>query len=192
MSNDKGTARSMSDRQGVNADVKSSTDIAMQEDEVASAEVALVTDKALLETFASMALMIPSEAGGGTEDILRKILDAQTWDELDAPWETSSIDDILGKQLRITAAKRRPSSFKSGLGIFLVLTLTDTATGDVHVKTTGSIAVVGQVARAYALDALPAVVEWVRAARPTENGYYPQHLKFLASLGGKNGNGDKQ
>jgi hypothetical protein len=148
-------------------------------DQQQSAEVALVQDAALLAQFAEMAVMIPADLGGGTEDILRKILGAATWDELDEPWETSEIDDILGKTLHVTKVTRRPSTLKGGLGMFLVVHLQDAKTGQEYVKTTGSIAIVGQFARAYALGVKAMTIQWCRAERPSESGYYPQHLKVL-------------
>lgn len=151
-------------------------------DEQQSQEVATITDPALLQQFAEMAVMIPSEVGGGTETILAKILAAKTWDELDEPWETSDIDDILGKRLKLTRAVRRPSTFAKGLGVFLVLYLFDPKDGKEYVKTTGSVAVVGQVAAAYARNWMPLWVEWCRAERPSANGFYPQHLKILDSF----------
>lgn len=148
-------------------------------DEQQSQEVALINDAKLLESFAEMAVMIPADLGGGTEDILRKILSAKTWDELDEPWETSEVDDILGKHLHVTKVTRRPSTFRSGLGVFLVVHLLDTKTRKEYVKTTGSVAVVGQLARAYALGVTALTIEWCRADRPTDSGYYPQHLRII-------------
>jgi len=122
---------------------------------------------------------IPADLGNGTEDILAKILAAETWDQLDAPWETSDIDDIQGLELTITKVTRRPSTFKGGLGVFLVVHLMDKRTGKEYVKTTGSVSVVGQIARAYFLGAMPLSVKWVRAERPSDSGYFPQHLEIL-------------
>jgi hypothetical protein len=144
-----------------------------------STEVELINDTKLLEQFAEMAVMIPADLGSGTEDILRKILSATTWDQLDEPWETSDIEDILGKTLRLTKVTRRPSTFKGGLGVFLVMHIQDAKTGKEYVKTTGSVSVVGQIARAYAMGVTALTFEWCRAERPSENGYYPQHLKIL-------------
>lgn len=144
-----------------------------------STEVALINDAKLLEQFGQMAVAIPSDIGGGTEDILRKILAADTWDALDEPWETSDVEDILGKHLRITKVVRRPSSFTSGLGMFLVVTLVDPKTQEEYIKTTGSVSVVAQLARAYFLGVTNMLVEWCRADRPSTNGYYPQHLKVI-------------
>lgn len=147
-----------------------------------SAEVALINDEALLAQFAEMAVMIPADLGGGTEDIVRKILSATTWEQLDEPWETSNVDDILGKTLRTTKVTRRPSTFRGGLGVFLVIHMTDIQTGKEYVKTTGSVSVVAQIARAYALGATSLTIQWLRAEKPSDNGYYPQHLKVLDAI----------
>lgn len=160
----------------------SSTQPGTQVDDVQRAEVATIEDPKVLQQFAEMAVMIPSDIGGGTESILRKILSAKTWDELDEPWETSDVDDILGKRLKITGVVRRPSTMAGGLGVFLVVHMEDVHTGKKYTKTTGSVSIVGQIAAAYARNWMPILVEWCRAERPTENGFYPQHLKVLDSF----------
>lgn len=147
--------------------------------EPTSTEVALIQDAALLEEFAHMAMAIPTQEGNATEDILRQVLQAKTWEELDAPWSTSALDDVLGKPMRLTGAKRMPSSFAEGLGVFLVLTLVDPRTGEKYVKTTGSLAIVAQVVRAYFLGVTAMTVIWRRAERPSTRGYYPQHLEVV-------------
>jgi hypothetical protein len=153
--------------------------VARQEDEQARKEVATITDKKLLAQFSEMAVMIPSEKGGGTEEILAKILNAKTWGELDEPWETTDVDDIVGKPMRLISVRRRPSTFGGGLGIFLVINLRDQKTGQEYVKTTSSISVVGQIAWLCTQRATGILIEWCKAERPTENGFYPQHLKIL-------------
>lgn len=145
-------------------------------DDQAAAEVATIIDQKLLEQFAEMAVMIPAETDGGTEAILRKVLAAKTWSEVDEPWRTTSVDDILGKRLRVTKVTRRPSTFSQGLGMFLIVHLKDNKDNKEYVKTTGSIAVVGQFAALYAMGAKAITIEWCRAPRPTEQGYYPQHI----------------
>lgn len=142
-----------------------------------SAEVA-VRDPELLSRFAEMVTLIPAEEGGGAERILAQILDAQRWDELDSPWETSKAERLLGRKLDLLYAERRPSDFREGLGMFLVLHMTDIVTGESIVVTTSALGIIGQVTRAYALDALPAVVEFIVAERATQRGYRPHHLKW--------------
>lgn len=145
-------------------------------DEQQKADVALINDEALLARFAEMAVLIPREDGSGTENILNQILNAKSWEELDEPWQSTDVDDILGKRLTLKRAIRRPSTFAGGLGQFVVCFMQDKKTGQDVVKATGAISIVAQVARAYALQCLPLEIEWCRADRPTENGYYPQHL----------------
>ncbi len=157
----------------------SKTPVPMSEATQASTEVALIGDRELLQQFAEMAVMIPAEDGNGAENILRSILSATTWEELSKPWQVSDIDDIIGRRLSLLRALRRPSTYAGGLGMFLVLFLQDKRTGKEYVKTTGSINIVGQVVRAYCLNSLPLEIEWVRATRPTENGYFPQHLEIF-------------
>jgi hypothetical protein len=156
---------------------------AQEEDEQASSEVALITDRRLIEQFAEMASMIPAEDGNANETILRQILTATTWEDTGKPWDVSDLSDVLNKPLKLMRAKRRVSTYSGGLGMFLVLFLVDEKTGEEFVKPTGSISIVGQVARWYALNAMPMRVEWKRAETASENGYFPQHLKPLDSFG---------
>lgn len=156
--------------------LKTSTEVSTTVDDQASQEVAVITDRKLLETWAERATAIPAELDGGTEDILRKILSATTWTQIDEPWKTSEVDDILGKHLRVTKVTRRPSTFDGGLGVFLIVKLTDPRDGKEYVKTTGSISVVGQLAQLYWLGAYGITIEWCRAKRASEHGFYPQHL----------------
>src|SRR5215469_14319532 len=129
-----------------------------------------------------MSGMIPLEnSDGAAERILAQILAANTWEELDAPWEASKAEQLMGKRMELQYAERRPSDFRDGLGIFLVLHMVDCQSGEAVVATTSSISILGQVARAYALNALPLIVEFIVADRPTQKGYRPHHLKIHGS-----------
>lgn len=159
--------------------LRRNNDADLPEDEQQSAEVATISDPGLLAQFAEMAAALPAEPGGGTEDILKRILGARTWDELDRPWRTDSIKDILGKQLRLVSVQRRPSTYDGGIGLFCIVKATDPKTGEEHVKTTSSVAVIGQLCWLYFHNASAILFEWCQAVRPTERGYYPQHLKII-------------
>ena len=161
-----------------NADSKA-LDVAEQE----SAEVSLISNKALIQQFAEMAIMIPGDDENAVETILQTVLMAQSWDQLDAPWQTSDIEDVLNKELILKHAKRLPSTFTGGLGTFLVLFLEDPKTHQEYVKSSGSISIVGQVACAYARDWMPLKVKWRRAERASNNGFYPQHLQVIDAMG---------
>jgi hypothetical protein len=144
-----------------------------------SGDVAII-DPATVEKFATMAMLIPSEDGSGMERIVDAILSADSWESLADPWESTNAEKLRGKRLIVRSLTRRPSQFKGGLGIFLVVRSAWSSTGEEFVWTTSSVAVVAQLVRAWMLRALPAVVEMVIADRPTEAGYYPHHLRFIA------------
>lgn len=131
----------------------------------------------LARRFADMAMMVPSETGDATENILAAILNADSWEGLSAPWDTTDVESIAGRVLRIDSVIRRPSDFRDGLNLFLVVHYVDVTTGEASVLTTSSVSVVAQLVRAYAAGWLPIYAEFVIAERPTEAGYRPHHLK---------------
>ena len=135
----------------------------------------------LLKQFTHMVTLVPAEDGAGQERILAAILAAETIDDLDAPWDTTKADKLAGKVLRIDQLMRRPSDFRAGLGIFLVVHSVDTVSGEKIVWTTSSVSIVGQLVRAYALGKMPCYAELIIAERPTRDGYHPHHLKFYGS-----------
>jgi hypothetical protein len=132
----------------------------------------------LAEEFATMASMIPSEDGAGYERILEALLHSTSLEQLNEPWETSKVHALAGRVLRIDSVTRRPSDFRDGLGVFLVVRGADVKTGIVHTITTGAISVVGQLVWAYAHSELPFYAEFVIAERATADGYHPHHLKI--------------
>lgn len=149
-------------------------------EDTTSTELATI-DPAIVERFAQMATMVPSEDGGGYERILDAILSAESWETLSDPWESTNAEKLRNRRLRIESISRRPSSFAGGLGVFLVVKSVDTRTGEALVWTTSSVSIVAQLVRAYALRAFPLVAEVIIADRPTDRGFYPQHLRILAA-----------
>jgi hypothetical protein len=142
-----------------------------------------ITNATLLERFAPMVTMLPLETEGDMSAIFERIIDAGRWEDLDAPWESSDAEHLIGRKLILRSAKRRPSDFTEGLGFFLVMDCADYQTGEPVTAVNGSVAVIAQVVRAYAIGALPMVIEFVVADRPTKRGYHPHHLKVHDSMG---------
>lgn len=142
-------------------------------------DVAPIASDATLATFAHMASVIPDADGAGMDNMLAAILGADSWDQLDAPWSTSSTDDAVGVPVVITDLTRRPSDFAEGLGVYLIVSGSRADNGEPITYTTGSVSVVAQLVRAYAIGALPLTAKLVKAERPSANGYYPVHLQVL-------------
>lgn len=133
----------------------------------------------LATQFAQMAMMVPDETGDAVESILAAILAAPSWEALSDPWEASGAEKLAGKVICIESVVRRPSDFRDGLGVFLVVHGFTAGTGEKVTWTTSSVSVVGQLVRAYAMGWLPLYAMIVVAERQTERGYRPHHLKFL-------------
>lgn len=138
----------------------------------------IVLSENTLKMFANMVTMIPEAEGSAYDAILTSLLNAESWDQLDDPWDTSKTEMLIGVEQKITAITRRPSTYKGGLGMFLVVHAEDMRTNKPLVWTTGSVAMVGQLVRAYARGWMPLYAEIIIAANPTQNGYYPQHLQI--------------
>lgn len=167
---------------------KTGAEIAVAEQDVERQSVAVITDPALLARFAEMATAIPAMEEKGMEDILRQVFAAKTWQDVDKPWRTSRVDDIIGKDLRVTSVRRLPSRYRDGLGIFLVVKMWDAREQKEYVKATGAIAVVGQFVQLYFMGVTALTIRWCQAKEPTEDGYYPQHLEIIdAHVPGQDG-----
>lgn len=138
----------------------------------------------VVQDFRTWAVDIPT----GGEDtaqlsILETIAAAGTPTGLDAPWETTGTDTLLGRMLVISALKRMPSDYPTGLGFFLVVSGADADTGEAVTFTTGSVSVVGQLVKAFHEKWLPLKCELVESERPTKSGYKPQHLRVYGKGG---------
>lgn len=155
-------------------------------DKTADAPSGEMISEATRRQFAQMAMAIPDADGSGAERIVLSILNAKTWDDVDAPWDKSAKDDIIDKEMWIHSIMRRPSSFADGLGIFLVVRAKIEATGEETVFSTSSVSVVAQLAQLYLLDAFPVLATLRKSDRPTERGYWPEHLEISASAGSNN------
>lgn len=138
----------------------------------------IVLSEDTLRMFANMVTMIPEAEGSAYDAILTSLLGATSWDQLDDPWDSTKTEALIGVEQKITAITRRPSTYKGGLGMFLVVHATDMRNDKPLVWTTGSVAMVGQLVRAHAMGWFPLYAEVITAANPTENGYYPQHLQI--------------
>jgi len=135
----------------------------------------------IAERVRQLAAAIPGDDGSGAERIVTQLLDAQTIDDLNAPWEGTSGRNLAGKRLSIRSVTQRSSTFEDGAGIFLVVDAVDAKTGEPAVFTTSALSVVIQLARVHQLGLFPVIAEVVVAERPTERGFYPYHLRIIAA-----------
>lgn len=138
----------------------------------------------LVQQFSQMALMLP-ETESGLTGILELILNATDVHDLDKAWDGTSAESLLGKWIVIQSATRSVSDFSQSLGIFLVVkAYVEDSKSDVTF-TVGSMAVVAQVVKAYAQDALPLRCKLMTSDSPTKDGFWPMHLEIHQNQPGK-------
>jgi hypothetical protein len=146
----------------------------------------VITNPATIARFAEMVALLPraDDDDGGAERIIEAILNAQTWEDLDAPWRARGGEAYKDVPQRILGAKIRPSDFGQGLGVYVVVDAVDMRNGESITWTTGSVSIVAQLVRAHCVGAFPLLATLRVAERPSKAGNFPQHLEVTDS-GGK-------
>lgn len=126
---------------------------------------------------------VPSYTEDPTETMLAAILaaaDPQEWDSL---FTAASFKDSDKARIQINAYRPSESQFNGGVRFFLVLDVTDLATGAKGVMTCGSTMAMAQIVNAERTVGLPIQVEVVRKPTPTKAGFHPMHLRYLKPEG---------
>ena len=120
---------------------------------------------------------IPTSGEDGLLAILELIVDTEDPDRLDAAWNTSGFGDWLGYAMTISNPRKAKSKLAGGLGFFLIVDALIKTTGEQVTLTTSATAIMGQILVANARGYLPMDFVPLEKEEPTENGFYPQHLK---------------
>lgn len=122
---------------------------------------------------------VPAYTEDPTEAMLTAVLESKDPMDWDRIFSALSFKDSDKARVRINAFRPGESAFQGGLRYFLVMDVTDLASGVRGVMTCGSVMAVAQVVNAALTVGLPIDVEVVRKATPTKAGWYPMHLKFI-------------
>lgn len=148
---------------------------AQQEQE---AETGVQLSPNAVKAYESMLVAVPDVDSGSYERILETIARAKSLADLDAPWRSDGMAAYIDSPLVIRGIAKAPSDFKGALPWFLVVDAVTVPDGEPARFTTGSINVVAQLVKAFAMGAFPVTVIPRQADRPTKDGYYPQRLQF--------------
>ena len=120
---------------------------------------------------------IPTSGEDGLLAILELIVDTEDPDRLDAAWNSQGFGEWLGYAMRISNPRKAKSKLAGGLGWFLIVDAVIRTTGEAVTLTTSATAIMGQILVAGAKGFLPMDFVPLEKEEPTENGFYPQHLK---------------
>jgi hypothetical protein len=140
--------------------------------------------QAIIARLQTMLDQVPGSDGDGLVIILEQLLAAESPEDLDRPWNTKGMSDYLDRPILITGVKKVPSQFRDNTGFFLVADGVDTATGEEMSFTTSALAVMVQLITCHCNGWLPRIFIPEQATEPTEDGYYPQHLKIYRGPAG--------
>lgn len=142
-------------------------------------DVPTVLSKGVVDAYESMIATVPESGGDGMESILVAIAAAEHPDDLDAPWRTTGLEALLNVPIRVLGIRKVPSDYPGGLAWFLVIDAAVVPTGELVTITTGAVAVVAQLIRAYHKGWMPWTVIPRESERPSAKGYRPQHLEAV-------------
>lgn len=120
---------------------------------------------------------IPVGGEDGILGILEQIIGAETATDLDKAWDSAGFGKLLGYRIRVSNPRKLKSQYKGTIPFFLVCDAMVVATGEATTATTSSYAIMAQVLTANEKGLLPLDFVPHEAEEPTENGFYPQHLK---------------
>jgi len=115
--------------------------------------------------------------------IAAQILDSGDFGDENAVWDSLSGKDAVGKVFRFNSLNVLPSDYEeSKLGFFLVCQVTDMASGEDTVLSTGAFNVCTQLLKAFLLGNLPAVAEIVAPKRMPKSGKVPLRLRWIVRV----------
>lgn len=132
----------------------------------------------VVAAYESMIADVPDAGGDAFDSILGTIAQAADVADLDAPWRSAGLDDVIDRPLLIGGIRKMPSDFGAGLPWFLVVDAADAESGEVVTFTTGAVSVVAQLVKAWQMGAFPLAATLRQSARPSRSGYFPQHLEI--------------
>jgi hypothetical protein len=140
-------------------------------------------DMVLSSSARSAILALAADVPGGSEnvydDIIKQLVNADTVAELNDPWQAEGLKKYIDRELVVRGIKKVASSFENGLDIFLVIDAYDPRDDHELVVTSGSVAIVAQLIKAYVSDWLPLRVVVRTPKRESVNGRVPLHLEVL-------------
>lgn len=143
------------------------------------AALQVVPGETTIERINNFLALQPSVEDDPTETMLEAILQAPDPSDWEKVFTAQHFKDSDKAQWRVHAYRVSPSQFQGSLKFFLILDITDLATGEKTVATCGSEMAVAQLLNAQGRSKLPIDVEVVRKPTPTRAGFHPMRFRYL-------------
>lgn len=120
---------------------------------------------------------LPTGGEDGILGILESIIGATDPTQLDRAWDSAGFGQMIGYRITVSNPRKLKSDFANTIPFYLLCDVVIKATGEIKTATTGSYAIMSQIIVAADKGMLPLDFVPFEAEEPTENGFYPQHLK---------------
>lgn len=138
---------------------------------------AVIVQGEMLQRIHAAGELVALDAEAISEQILLRILNAGTAQEVLAGVSTVSSDAVLNKPMMVHGVHFNESSMKDGEGVYAVI---DARVGSVNFAVTcGSRTVLAQLFRLKELGAYPMRLRITKAVTPTASGFYPLQLEAV-------------
>lgn len=113
-------------------------------------------------------------------DIVRKTLEAPTWQDALTPERVIGAQDVLTRPMEIRGVKWNNSRFDDGPAVYAVIDVAFLDDGDVTKVTVGSVRVMAQLLKMAQEKAFPAgPVGIFQSDTPTRDGNFPLRLELM-------------
>jgi len=112
-----------------------------------------------------------------SREIVNRILQASTADEVLATGDVRHARELLGQPILIHSIKLNESDYTDGAGIYMIVEASDPDFGESFAVSTGSSHCMAQLYRLSELGALPCKAKFTQATKPTKNGNFPMRLE---------------
>lgn len=148
-------------------------------DKAKAALMAMPGTATLLEYLRTRTEGVEDESAAVWESIASEIFSATTADEVLSGGTVMGAEDVLDVPLVLHRVEYRASDMADGIPYYAVLHVTHHGSDKPFVLTCGGVRVVMQVVKLELLGALPYVIVFKEAAKPTKNGYRPLRLETM-------------
>lgn len=119
---------------------------------------------------------VDGDQAAAVEDIVGRIMNATTLEDILADDELMDAEDLLGEPLQIWSFKVNESDYQMGMPGYLVITALRQKTGEEVKFSTGAYKIQAQLLKMKRLNLLPAVVVIKRNEKGTRAGFHPLTL----------------
>lgn len=137
----------------------------------------LATPESINEYLSRIVEKLPDQDEGDAYGILAQIINAESLEDLDSPWQSAGMKAYDGYAVEIRSIKKMPSDIPGGLDWYLLCEGIVMETGEYKAFSTSASAVLAQLLVAYDRGYFPYQCYIRIAKKPTKKGFYPMHLE---------------